>query len=417
MKPKVRLHRSLAILSAVLLLALRAGGGPAAPAAGQPDLDALRKQFEKAFQDLQGQERETARQLRQSYLSGLRALEDALQSAGNQLSAVLAVHAERERFEQTGDIPEGALSDRLPALRKLQDAWRQQTSAAPKDQAQKIVAASERYLQNLANLQKSLAARNDAAGVAAVIAEKDRLLGNNRVREALALQQEAPPGRDAKPAQATGLPKGLILYYSFDREEGGMVTDKSGKKNDGKLVGAKWTPQGKQGGACKFDGARSYLNLKNIPSLGAGSKNFTISLWAYFAADSGLHRLFDKDPVKAGYSSCMIYQSGRLVKFYASSRGRAWDIANALSIGRIDVGQWYHIVVRRNGETFSTFLDNVPGDTTASSAPLYQGGYGFQIGRYGPSNSEYFNGSLDEIMVFDRALTDEEIGQLYNTPS
>ena len=179
------------VMLSTLLLALGNAGGQTAPAPLR--LDDLRKQFETTIRDVQRQERETAKQLQQRYLAGLTALEESLQAAGNQLTAVLAVNAERKRFEGAGDIPESALAQQPPALRKLQDAWRAQTAGGPREQAQKIVAASERYLQNLALLQKEAAARNDTRGVDEVKAEKDRVLGNNRVREALTLLQSAPP--------------------------------------------------------------------------------------------------------------------------------------------------------------------------------------------------------------------------------
>ena len=205
------MKKNIVILS-VLLLALAGASGQSAPApaGGTTGLDELQKQFEATIRDVQRQEQETAKLLRQRYLAGLTALEDALQSAGNQLTAVFSVHAEKERFEQSGDIPASALSAEWPALRKLQEAWCAQTAGGPRTQAQKIVAASERYLQSLALLQRNLTARNDARGVAEVRAEKDRLLGDNRMREALALLQMSPPAGETKsgePAAASKKPE------------------------------------------------------------------------------------------------------------------------------------------------------------------------------------------------------------------
>ena len=140
----------------------------AAPSVAAPDLDAARKQFEANIRDVQRQRREAAKALQQRYLAGLTALEEALQSAGNQLPAMLAVRGEKARFEQSGDIPTSALSAEWPALQKLQLAWRTQTAGGAREQAQKIVAASERYLQNLTLMQKDLAARQDPGGVDAV---------------------------------------------------------------------------------------------------------------------------------------------------------------------------------------------------------------------------------------------------------
>ncbi|MCX6996865.1 MAG: hypothetical protein NTV49_07220 [Kiritimatiellaeota bacterium] len=192
------MKRSANIVS-ILWLALGVAGGQntPAPVAGQPGLSDLKKQFETVFRDLQRQEREAAKLSQQRYLAGLTALEEAWQVAGSNLTVVLAVDMEKKRFEQSDDIPANALATELPALRKLQDGWRAQTAALPQEQARKIVAAGERYLQTLANLQKGMAAQNDTNGVAEVIAEKDRLLSNSRVCEAVALLQASNPADPA----------------------------------------------------------------------------------------------------------------------------------------------------------------------------------------------------------------------------
>ena len=187
------------LFAVLLLLCAHARGQTAgAPANGVAGLNELKQQFEASVRDIQRQELEIAKQLQQRYLAGLTALEAALQSAGGQLSAMIVVRGEKARFERSGDIPDSVLSAELPALQKLQNEWRAQMANRPREQARKLVAVSGRYLQALANLQKALAAKNDARGVDEVKAEKDRLLDNSRMREALALLQTAAPATPAK---------------------------------------------------------------------------------------------------------------------------------------------------------------------------------------------------------------------------
>ncbi|MCX6996807.1 MAG: hypothetical protein NTV49_06920 [Kiritimatiellaeota bacterium] len=206
------MKQTIFIWCAVLLMLKTVCGQVApAPAANDPGLDEVRKQFEASFRALLRQERDTAKLLQKNYLEGLIALEDSLQSAGNQLSAVLVVSGEKTRFEQAGDIPESVLASELPALRKLQNAWRAQAAGLPREQAQKIVAASERYLQNLANLRKVRESHNDTRGVDEVKAETDQLLSNNRVREALGLlKTSVPPAHEPTGSSETS-PAGAIV--------------------------------------------------------------------------------------------------------------------------------------------------------------------------------------------------------------
>ena len=83
----------------------------------------------------------------------------------------------------------------------MQEAWRAQTAGGPRELARKIVAASERYLQILAKGQKVLEARADARGVEQVKAEKNRVLSDPQVREALAVLQAPTPVASARPDQ------------------------------------------------------------------------------------------------------------------------------------------------------------------------------------------------------------------------
>ncbi|MCX6997009.1 MAG: NPCBM/NEW2 domain-containing protein [Kiritimatiellaeota bacterium] len=123
-----------------LLLTLGCGVGRAAEATtnSMPGLDELRKQFETTIRDVQRQGQESTKLIQQRDLAGLSVLEEALQSAGNQLPTVLAVNAEKTRFEQSSDILDNALSTDLPAVRKLQDAWRAQTASAPTASAKTV---------------------------------------------------------------------------------------------------------------------------------------------------------------------------------------------------------------------------------------------------------------------------------------
>ena len=77
--------------------------------------------------------------------------------------------------------------------------------------------------------------------------------------------------------------KGLVLHYSFDRDENDKVTDKSGKGNHGEVNGAKWTAKGKVGGAYEFDGIDDYIEVAHSKHLDfdAASDSFTVAEGAF----------------------------------------------------------------------------------------------------------------------------------------
>ena len=170
-----------------------------APATSLAD---LKKQFEATMREAQKANRDGLKALRQAYENNLAKLQTTLQAKG-EMQAVLAVRDEKTRFEAAGEIPASALATEPAALRTTQDDWNanlQQTQVA---QAQKLVALSEKYMQQLAQLQKTLTAKNDQEGLKAVTDETDRLLGNNVIREALALAKTAKPATPPKPDTTT----------------------------------------------------------------------------------------------------------------------------------------------------------------------------------------------------------------------
>ncbi len=197
----------------MLMVALLGGGGLAwgqaaatkpAVTAAAPTLADLKKYFETSMREAQKANREEVKALRQSYTDQLTKLQTALQGKG-EMQAVLTVRDEKARFEAAGEIPTTALATEPAALRKAQDDWNASLQQVQITQAQKLVALSEKYMQQLALVQKTLTAKNDQDGLKAVNEETDRLLGNNVIREALALAKTAPakPATPDKPATPT----------------------------------------------------------------------------------------------------------------------------------------------------------------------------------------------------------------------
>lgn len=206
--------------------------GLAGLAHAAPALPELKSEFEATIRTAQVEQRENLKTLRQSYTATLAKLEGQSQEKGA-MQEMLAIRDEKARFEQTGEIPTEALTTTLPALRKAQDDWLQQLRQAQLAHAQKITNASEKYMQSLAGLQKALALQNDAAGLAAAKAETERVLGNNIIRDALALARPPkpvaepvtkPPAKKPEPAATAAPPLtapvevGEYKFYPLGKE-------------------------------------------------------------------------------------------------------------------------------------------------------------------------------------------------------
>lgn len=209
----------------------------------------------------------------------------------------------------------------------------------------------------------------------------------------------------------------LDACWLFNEKSGDRIYDYSGNMNVGTFYSASETSTSgwSYGDALAFDGS-DYITVPDNNFLERGSKDFTINIWFYTNTITGDHRIFDLNPVAAGYTSLMIYQNATTVRLYATSAGNSWDVVNGAAIGTMVIGKWYNIVATRKGSSFSTYLNLVAGATASSSSALYNGTAGLVIGRFGPGGKQYINGRISLIALYSRALTFAEIVHLYSFP-
>ncbi|MBI2441816.1 MAG: LamG domain-containing protein [Lentisphaerae bacterium] len=205
------------------------------------------------------------------------------------------------------------------------------------------------------------------------------------------------------------LEKGLVLHYAFDRDEGNIVTDLSGKANNGIVHGAKWIPLAK-GGACSFEG-RSYIETPHNPSLNI-TRRITISAWI----------LLRTIPPYACWPAVVEKRSGQPGSGYAllqCSESSAVKLESA-GIGSVNtknplpLNTWVHVAGTYDGDKMQLYVNGALDSTTANtSGSIIECATSVFIGRrsYEPV---FFNGVLDEIMIFNRGLSAGEVKQIYD---
>jgi hypothetical protein len=81
--------------------------------------------------------------------------------------------------------------------------------------------------------------------------------------------------------------------------------------------------------------------------------------------------------------------------------------------------QWHHVVATVSGTTGKVYLDGIL-DGTGNVGNIPDNALDIYIGRAHPNNgagvNEWFNGIIEDVRIYNRALSDTEIQQLYNTP-
>ncbi|WP_406452264.1 exo-alpha-sialidase [Streptomyces sp. NBC_01622] len=178
------------------------------------------------------------------------------------------------------------------------------------------------------------------------------------------------------------------------------------------LGGARET-DGVSGGALSFDGVDDAVRLPYSDRLPLGTKDFTASLWFRYTATTGDQPFLWMGGV--GTSQPQVWlrgePAGNHVRALITTRDGATAVhtTSVVTAGAYDDGQWHHAVVRRGGGQLTLSVDG----TTVSTADVVgsvsrNSPFGVHLGQRVDS-LQYFTGSLDEVHVWDRLLTDDEL--------
>jgi len=188
----------------------------------------------------------------------------------------------------------------------------------------------------------------------------------------------------------------LLAYWKLDESEGARA-DATGNGNDLSDNNSVGVATGKVGNAASFDGSNYLMAASAI--LGA-TDDFTIVAWVNFSTTGSYLIAASSYP---DYISFGISDVG-LVHLTAG-------VGDGVTGGSVNSDEWSLIVARREGDSISVSVNAGAasfGTVGASSAPA-----AFTVS----SNSggeAFFNGLIDEVGVWNRALSDSEITQLYN---
>jgi hypothetical protein len=220
--------------------------------------------------------------------------------------------------------------------------------------------------------------------------------------------------RNASPTSL--LSNGLVGYWTFDGKNTnwntGTTADVSGQGNTGTLVAMSTSTSGtigKIGQAFSFDGAASYIAEPNS-SLNVGA-TFTMTGWMKVnRARSDFHVILSKGPKTTGHYEIYIAVTTGELRFFSP------DLANS-DVGSgytIDDGKWHHVAISYNGSTMTFYVDGSQVATQVVSGTISNQTALLDIGKEAAVESpKFFSGSLDDLRIYNRALSPTEIQQLY----
>lgn len=214
---------------------------------------------------------------------------------------------------------------------------------------------------------------------------------------------------------------GLVGYWNFDNQANPGL-DNSGNDKNGEVNGATWTSEGKVNGALDFDGVDDCVDL---PDNNFKFQTFSISCWVYCDSYGYYPPIFSVCN-QAAYGGWVLEQgvrySDETFNFVTvNPAGHEIDLINSQPIV---TSHWYHIVGVKTPSYMRIYIDGVLAEEDTSVSPVVYTGivYGDDflpfIGCVLNVHiiDRYFDGKIDEVRIYNRALSSSEIQYLHDNP-
>jgi len=215
------------------------------------------------------------------------------------------------------------------------------------------------------------------------------------------------------------LSDGLVLYYSFDNEPvAGVVADESGNGNDGSANGTTFEPAGRVKGAYAFNGAGDLVAVQNAYIIEPwDNPQYSVSLWFLSESDSNFsgdgHLISDQRryEISGGLNG-----SDKVLYSHAGEYGYSGGSPVVSDTLCIAPDTWHHVALVVDefaSPSVKIYIDGALAGSGGSSANF--GGFGLMIGAFydgfsSPAN--FWNGLIDEVRIYNRVLSIDEILEL-----
>lgn len=215
-----------------------------------------------------------------------------------------------------------------------------------------------------------------------------------------------------------------VAYFPFD----GSAHDFSGFENHGSVFGAVLTPdrKGNPKSAYYFDGMDDYIDLTTSRIL-KPQFPLSVSAWIKVASFDHHNPILTNNYDDGIYNGFWIHASQyHTIAMAFGNGGNAgpYSRRGIVTTDSIEVNTWYHIVgVMRSFNDMEIYINGQKANTeesngTSLAEQIAYNGSPASIGRTDstipPGNTNHFHGTLDEIMLFNKALTEREIINIYN---
>lgn len=209
--------------------------------------------------------------------------------------------------------------------------------------------------------------------------------------------------KPTKPDYNDTIKTGLIAYYPFN----GNTNDESGNANHGAALKNQFTVnhKGETNKAFDFDGT-NYIKVPNSVSFSSIKSEISITAWVY---NTGQGASIVCKAVHNGPTMQFRLYADQVIMF--TNEGSASDFETTLN----PVNTWKHVAVVSDGKSSKYYLNGILQTTVVphSDAAAKDKNSEMYIGADTHGTTEYHSGALDEIRIYNRVLSDEEVMRIY----
>src|SRR5438445_3005298 len=203
---------------------------------------------------------------------------------------------------------------------------------------------------------------------------------------------------------------GLVAAYSFDAGTGSTVADTSGNGNTGTIVNATWTTAGKYGNALSFNGTNARVDINDAASVHLATA-VAVEAWVNPSAVSSAWR----DLVYKGNDNYYLMATTDHSSLPGGGIIAAGTYAETFGTTILATNTWTHLATTYDGATLQLYVNGVQVSSVAKTGTILTSINPLQLGGdsiYG----QYFQGVIDEVRVYNVALTAAQVQADMNTP-
>jgi len=206
---------------------------------------------------------------------------------------------------------------------------------------------------------------------------------------------------------------GLIGWWKLDETQGNSATDSSGNNINGKLVGEpKWQPSGgKIDGALELDGNGDYVNL-GTNSVFDITGQITLTAWIKVNEFNYEYTAI----ITKGDSAWRLQRDNNTNHLEFACSGldvpdTQWS--NVLGNVNVNDGQWHHAAGVYDGEMLYLYVNGELDVSSKATRTINTNDYPVYIGENAEQTGRFWNGLIDDVRVYNYALSENEIKALY----